>query len=343
MDLRVGFLGAGLIATYHSKSLRRSGADVARAGVFDPDPERAAAFAAVSGHTVARSPEEVIEGCDAVYVCTWTSEHPRLVKMAAEAGRAVFCEKPLGVDAATAAEMNDVVERAGVVNQVGLILRRSPVFHMLRSLVHDPRSGGPLAVVFRDDQYLPTRGAYGSTWRGDSDRAGSGVLLEHSIHDVDLLEWIFGPVRRVSASMAENHAIDGIEDVAVVTLEFADGTRGSLISVWHDLLSRPSNRQVEVFCRTSRAQLTGEWLGEVEWEFADSAGRTDHTAAEEMLAGTWRGPGGPGENPDGAFVAAVRAGGPAYPDFGVALRAHRVVEACYRSAATGGESVEVAP
>src|SRR6059058_2812253 len=80
--VRVGFLGAGLIATYHSKSLRRSGADVTWAGVYDPVEARARAFAAASGGTVCRSEEEVLDGCDAVYVCTWTAEHPRLASLA---------------------------------------------------------------------------------------------------------------------------------------------------------------------------------------------------------------------------------------------------------------------
>src|SRR4051812_8542285 len=78
-QLRIGFLGAGLIATYHSKSLRRSGARVRRAGVYDPDLQRATAFAEASGHTVMHSEDEVLDSCDAVYVCTWTSEHARLV------------------------------------------------------------------------------------------------------------------------------------------------------------------------------------------------------------------------------------------------------------------------
>jgi myo-inositol 2-dehydrogenase/D-chiro-inositol 1-dehydrogenase len=99
--LRVGFLGAGLIATYHSKSLRRSGAEaecnVVRAGVHDPDTERATAFAAASGHTVCATEDEVLDTCDAVYICTWTSEHPRLLTKAVDRGLAVFCEKPLAI------------------------------------------------------------------------------------------------------------------------------------------------------------------------------------------------------------------------------------------------------
>src|SRR5688572_2970653 len=125
-ELRVGFLGAGLIATFHSKSLRRSGVEselgVVRAGVFDPDATRAEAFAAASGHTVCRSEIDVLDGCDAVYVCTWTNEHPRLVDEAASRGLAIFCEKPLATTTAAAERMAATVAEAGVVNQVGLVL-----------------------------------------------------------------------------------------------------------------------------------------------------------------------------------------------------------------------------
>ena len=64
-SVRIGFLGAGLIATYHSKSLKRSGAAVIRGGVFDPDVERATAFAAASGHTVYPDDDAVIADSDA--------------------------------------------------------------------------------------------------------------------------------------------------------------------------------------------------------------------------------------------------------------------------------------
>ena len=52
-QLRIGFLGAGLIATYHSKSLRHSGMPVARTGVYDPDPDAMYASAANGGESIA--------------------------------------------------------------------------------------------------------------------------------------------------------------------------------------------------------------------------------------------------------------------------------------------------
>ncbi|QYG93022.1 Gfo/Idh/MocA family oxidoreductase [Iamia sp. SCSIO 61187] len=338
MTVRVGFLGAGLIATFHSKMLRGSGEDVAWAGVHDPDRARAEAFAAASGATVCGTEDEVLDSCDAVYVCTWTSEHPRLVAAAVRRGLSVFCEKPLAPDLAGAEALAAEVVARGVVNQVGLVLRRSPAFNLARALVADPAAGRTMAVVFRDDQYIPTQGQYASTWRADRTRAGAGTLIEHSIHDVDMLEHLIGPVREVAARSANHHGHDGIEDVLSASLTFADGTLGTLTSVWHDVLTRPSLRRVEIFCRTRWVAVEDDWFGPVTWQDADAPPVT--VTGEALLAAcAERGIATP--NPDGDFARAVRDGTPAHPDVTVALRAHRLVDAAYRSAAAGGAPVAV--
>ena len=338
MTIRVGFLGAGLIATFHSKMLRRSGEPVARAGVYDPDGERAAAFAQASGATVCSSEDEVLDSCDAVYVCTWTSEHPRLVAAAAERGLAVFCEKPLATTLEGARAMSACVDEAQVANQVGLILRRSPAFTMLRELANAPESGRVMSVVFRDDQFIPVRGHYGSNWRGDVDKAGAGALLEHSIHDVDILEAVIGPIADVSARSDEFHGIAGIEDLVVATMRFANGALGSLTSVWHDIDARGSLRRVEVICERAMFTVEGDWFGPLTWTRADGTsgvleGDALVAAATEVVGDDF--------NPDGAFVRAVREGRPCTPDFAVALRAHEVTEAMYASARSGGAPVAV--
>lgn len=341
--LRIGFLGAGLIATYHSKSLRRSGAEqacgVVRAGVYDPDTDRAEAFAAASGHRVAASEEEVLDTSDAVYVCTWTSEHPRLVAAAADRGLAVFCEKPLATTLADAVAMAEVVTARGLVNQVGLVLRRSPAYLWARHLLDDPAAGRVMSVVFRDDQFIPIQGHYGSTWRADRHRAGAGTLLEHSIHDVDMLRFLVGEVRSVSAVTANFHGYDGIEDVATATLMFAGGATGTLSSIWHDNLARPSLRRVEVFCERRHVVIEGsDWFGPVSWTDADgTSGELAGDALEQAVAPLLDG----STNPDGEFVRAVRDGRPAWPDLATAVEAHRIVDAMYRSAAAAGSGVVV--
>lgn len=331
--VRVGFLGAGLIATYHSKSLRRSGVPVVRAGVFDPDRQRAEAFAAASGHIICDTEAELLDTCDAVYVCTWTSEHERLVMEAITRGVHVFCEKPLAFNAVSAARMAAAADQAGIAHQVGLVLRYSPAFRLAHRLVHDESAGRVMAVVLRDDQFIPVQGHYDSTWRGDRQRAGAGTLLEHSIHDVDMLHYLVGPVTSTSAHTSSFHGIDGIEDVATAVLQFESGATGTLCSVWHDNMSRPSLRRLEVFCERRHVVIDGDdWFGPVSW--------TDTGGERESLEGAALVDAVGGEiNPDGMFIDAIHHSRSAFPSLHVAVAAHRVVDAIYTSAANHGSPV----
>jgi predicted dehydrogenase len=329
----VGFLGAGFIADFHRGMLDDALTDHTIAVVHDPDPAKATAFAEVTGARLAASEDEVLDGCDAVYVCTWTSEHPRLVQAAADRGLAVFSEKPLAFNLALARGMADAVEGAGVVNQVGLILRSLPSFRLLRHLLDHPDNGRVMTVVFRDDQYLPVQGQYASTWRGDRSRAGAGTLLEHSIHDLDILEWLLGPVGSVSARSACFHDLDGIEDLAVVNLVFESGAVGTLTSVWHDILARPSLRRLEIFCERAWFALEGDMSGPLRWERQNGdrgvvKGHELVEAADEVGAG-W-------DNPADRFLRAVAEGTTTWPDFRSALRAHALADAAYESARFDG-------
>lgn len=333
--VRVGFLGAGLIAGFHSKLIRRSGNDVERAGVYDPESSRAEVFAAASGHRVCSSEDEVLDSCDAVYICSWTAEHPRLLAKAMDRKLAVFCEKPLATSLAEASSMTAAVLASGVTNQVGLVLRRSPAYLWARHLIADASSGPVMAAVFRDDQFIPIQGHYSSTWRGDVAKAGAGTLLEHSIHDVDMLHYLVGDIAAISAHRANFHGHTGIEDVVTASIEFAAGARGTLTTIWHDNLARPSMRRVEVFCANRYVHIEGDdWTGPVHWTDPDGS---SHSLVGDALVGAVTplrdGP----ENPDAAFLRAVLDGTSAWPDFSVALAAHRVVDAAYRSADAGGD------
>ena len=332
--LRVGFIGCGLIARSHARGLARlPGAEIGP--VYDTDGNRAADFARSTGSpaVAVSSQGEVITGADAIYICTWTSAHPQAVHALAAAGKPVFCEKPLAVDLDAVEAMTEAVTSAGVVNQVGLILRHSPAFRWLAAQLGRQTSGPVMSVVFRNDQYLPTQGLYNSTWRADRTKAGAGTLLEHSIHDLDLLRWMLGPISTVSAVTATVHGLDGIDDQASVLLTATSGATATLTSIWHDVLSRPSQRRVEVFCQRAVLTLSGDWSGPVEVE--DPSGAIERLEGERLAKAAAECD-GLGTNPDADFVTAVRSGRSAYPDFVVATDAHRLADAAYRSAAEGG-------
>jgi predicted dehydrogenase len=332
----------GFIATAHSKRLRSVPSELMRRGaVFDLDVERATSFARLSGHTVARSVDEVIETSDAVFVTTWTSAHRALVEQVAAAGKAVFCEKPLATTLDDAQAMTAAVEQAGITAQCGLILRHSPAWALTRQLVNDQASGRLMSVVFRDDQFIPTQGHYASDWRADVTKAGGGTLLEHSVHDVDIIRWVGGNIATVNAELSYFHGLTGIEDVAAVTMRLENGAQATLMSVWHDNLARPSQRHVEFICERRIVTVSDhDYFGPVTWQDDDGVVTSfqDEALIQEalpLLDGQM--------NSVHAFVQAAANGDPAYPSFGEALKAQHIVHAAYGAAERGSGPIPVNP
>lgn len=349
----VGLVGCGFIGRFHSRNIRgvlrteRVPADYA--AVCDREVARAESFAGITGaRVVSGDANELIASgaVSAVYICTETSEHPALVEAAAARGLHVFCEKPLARTLREVEAMVAAVEAAGVTNQVGLVLRYSPVFTVLKDMISQAELGPLLSAHMRDDQFFPTRGHYASAWRGDFEKAGGGTLIEHSIHDVDLFRWLFGEVTAVRCHTRYTSGHDRIEDVAVVTFQHEGGHQTTLSSIWHAVDERPSTRRLEIFFEGGWFATEHDFIGPIRYQgrtgaevemSADEvfARYVELTGLDEIEADLAR----KGMLEDYAFLQAVNGGRPSFPDFRTALEAHRIVDACYRSA-TGG--IEIA-
>ncbi len=352
--LRIGLIGCGLIGRFHSRAIRglirRGLVDAHYAAVCDLNEDRARSFADAAGVPwVTTSAYEVIDSpdIDVVYICVPTASHKELVLRAARRGKHIFCEKPLAATLPDVEEMVGSVERAGVKAGVGLILRHSPILTVLKSLTDDPSLGRPMVIVLRDDQFFPVQGHYASDWRKDRRIVGSGTLLEHSIHDVDILRWFAGDVRAVRGSVRNFAGHEGVEDLALAHLEFEDGAQAELISVWHNVIGRPSTRRLELFFENAFFYIDHDFLGpihlqahamaaetipeeEVRRRYLQLVGLTD-PIFDEALRFTLG---------DYFFLTSVARGEDPLPNFRLALEAHAVVDAIYRSA-TAGEQVRL--
>ncbi len=345
MTLRIGLIGCGFIGRFHAANLRhlvKQQAPLSYEAVCDHSLERAQAFARIAGcDTVTTDARELIESdsLDALYICTETVGHPDLVAAAARAGKHVFCEKPLAKNYTDARRMLDAVVAAGVTHQVGLVLRFSPVYRVLEDLMRDPALGAMLAVQMRDDQFFPTRGHYASAWRGDVERAGGGTLIEHSIHDIDLLTRLIGPIEHAACRTRITSGHPGIEDIAMASLTHAGGVTTQLASVWHGMIDRASTRRLEVFFERGWFMTEHDYFGTVTMQRGSGAPST--LSSDEVLSRFMALEGldardhdlrSIGALGDRRFVEAASAGRAALPSFEDAVTAHRVVDACYRSA-----------
>jgi predicted dehydrogenase len=352
---RLGLIGAGNIGRFHARGLHgltRAGlVDAKYVGVCDREVERAEEFARIAGLDIVTSdPRELIEASDinTIYVCTPTADHRPLVLAAAAAGKHVFCEKPLARTLEEAREMRDAVVAAGVRHQVGLVLRHSPVFTVLKELTSDDRVGRLMAVFFRDDQFFPIQGHYASDWRKDIAITGGGTLIEHSIHDLDVIEWLAGPVESLRAETRNFAGHEGVEDLASVSFKFSNGATGQLLSVWHNVLSRPSARYLELFYEYGYFAIDQDFFGPIRYA-TYATERPAELSEDEVRRRYLDIVGVEGEEIERAlvrysledyfFLRSIVEERDPFPGFDVALRAHELVDAVYRSAGEDGAEV----
>jgi predicted dehydrogenase len=352
MALRVALIGCGFIGRFHSTALRyiatRGLIDLEYAAVCDASEERARSFARVTGAEPVSDPVQVIDSpdIDAVYICVPTAYHKDLVLQAAARGKHIFCEKPLATNLADVEEMVAAVEAAGVKAAVGLVLRHSPILTVLHDLMQDATLGRLMTIVFRDDQFFPITGQYASDWRKDVAVAGAGTLLEHSIHDVDLMHWLAGPVRAVRGSVRNFAGYEGVEDLVLANIDFESGAQASLTSIWHSIVGRPSTRLLEVFFEKGFFHVDNDFIGPIHLQLhalnAETIGEAEVSRRYMQKIGL------EGEELEGMlrysledylFLKALVDDRPPFPDFPVALAAHRTVDAIYRSGESGGAEV----
>ncbi|MBI1885963.1 MAG: Gfo/Idh/MocA family oxidoreductase [Chloroflexi bacterium] len=356
MPLRVGLIGCGLIGRFHSRAVRGLNklglVDAEYAAVCDLAEEKAKAFAEIAGVPwVTTDAVALIDSpdIDVVYVCVPTARHKELVLRAAEKGKHVFCEKPMATSLPDVLAVAEAVRRSGVKAGVGLVLRHSPVYNVLKSLTEDQALGRLMAIVFRDDQFFPIQGHYQSDWRRDYRLAGSGTLLEHSIHDMDLLRWFGGEVRSARGSVRNFAGHENVEDLATAHLEFESGAQASLTSIWHNVLGRPSTRRLELFFESGAFFTDHDFFGPIHFQTHASL---PQTVSEEEVCARYLElvgcAGAPFEEAlrrftleDYFFLTAIRQGREPFPGVDTAVRAHELVDAVYRSAAAGGEAVSL--
>jgi predicted dehydrogenase len=134
-----------------------------------------------------------------VSICAPTGLHREIGVAAAEAGKHFWIEKPVGRDAAEAAEVALAAGKAGVVTSIGYNYRHAPAVEHVRDLV----AGGDLGritnvrAVFFNSYASEPKGAL--SWRFIRKHAGSGALGDLLSHVVDLVQYVLGPISEVNA------------------------------------------------------------------------------------------------------------------------------------------------
>jgi myo-inositol 2-dehydrogenase / D-chiro-inositol 1-dehydrogenase len=182
--LQIGLLGAGRIGRIHAGNVATH-PRARLAAIADASPEAAESLAAATGSHV-RDPDSIIEDrdIDAVLICTPTDLHAALIERAARAGKAVFCEKPVDLDAERIRKCLQVVDEAGARLMIGFNRRFDPSFSALRRRIGEGHVGAVEIVTILSRDPEPPPPAYAA-------RSG-GLFRDMMIHDLDMARFLLG-------------------------------------------------------------------------------------------------------------------------------------------------------
>lgn len=226
--INIALIGAGRIGRVHAETLAYR-IPAARLAAIADVREQAARQLAEQYHVprVAQEPRALLDdpSIEAVVICASTDTHARLIEEAAQAGKHIFCEKPIDFDLARIDRALAAVERAGVKLQLGFNRRFDPNFKRVHDLVAEGRLGTPhiVHIISRDPAPPPI----------EYIKVSGGIFLDMTIHDFDMARYLLG------SEIEEVYAIGGVMvdpaigdagdvDTALVTLRFASGAIGTI-------------------------------------------------------------------------------------------------------------------
>jgi predicted dehydrogenase len=188
--IRIGILS---FAHHHGEayiaSLRRM-ANVELVGVADDDPMRGQTIAAHNHAHYYHSYEDLLDTRpDGVIICTENNRHRSMVEMAASRGIHILCEKPLATTLEDARAIVDVCEKAGVLLMTAFPMRFSAPLLEIKARLDHGDFGDVYCFNATNQGELPTKHR---AWFVDSQLAGGGAIMDHTVHLVDIMRWFTG-------------------------------------------------------------------------------------------------------------------------------------------------------
>ena len=223
--LRLGIIGAGRIGKVHCESIGRYVKDAVVACVADPfmNAETEKTVKALGAENVTKDYREILadKSIDAVLICSSTDTHAKISIEAIEAGKHVFCEKPVDHDVDKILEVKAALAKSNVKYQVGFNRRFDHNFEAVRDAIASGKIGhlDVLKICSRDPGAPPV----------EYIKVSGGIFLDITIHDFDMVRFLSGDevesvyaVGGVTVDKAIGEA--GDIDTAIITMKLKGGT-----------------------------------------------------------------------------------------------------------------------
>jgi len=226
--VNIGVIGVGRIGRLHARNLKYQVPGVNVLGVADVFEEVAQRIASDLAIPIAEKDYQALlenKEIDAVVICSSTDTHARIISEAAQAGKHIFCEKPIALDEEKIDQAITAVKKAGVKLQVGFNRRFDPNFKKAKDLVVKGTIGTPhlVRITSRDPEPPPISYV----------KVSGGIFLDMMIHDFDMARYLLD--QEVVELMAVGSCLvdpaigeAGDIDTAIVTLKYENGAWGTI-------------------------------------------------------------------------------------------------------------------
>jgi predicted dehydrogenase len=291
------------------------------------------------------NPEELLShnDVDAVYITTPWFNHVEVIRLAVEAGKHIYCEKPIAGHLDEIIETTEMINAAGLQAQAGLLLRHQPSLWKIKSIIDSGELGEVTFVSLREDSSMPKQGQVFQTDLKDR-LDGRGILWEENVHDLDMLLCFLGDLKLVSADLRYHDALKDVEVASILKLETKKGAPVLFNSCWHEIEGRLAGRHLEVFFE--RGVILSDYFTsgdliiqksgdkqrvlkshQLQKEYISSLALNDGLSNQREFPGTWY-----AKFADAGFISSLVNNQPVSPSFEDSFPVHRLIEEVYSMA-----------
>jgi myo-inositol 2-dehydrogenase/D-chiro-inositol 1-dehydrogenase len=206
---------------------------------------------------------------DAVVICSENVNHAKHAIDAAQAGKHVLCEKPLGVSVAEMERMIEVCEANGVQLMTAFPCRYLAAVAKAKKAVERGEIGEILAIKGTN------RGTAPGGWFTDPSLSGGGALLDHTVHVMDLMNWFTGSKVTDVYAYCNTLFHEGlqVDDAGMIHVKFANGTIGVLDTSWSRPKSFPTWGDVTMEIVGTKGHLSIDAFAQSNMLYSDSLGK----------------------------------------------------------------------
>ncbi|MCY9662962.1 Gfo/Idh/MocA family oxidoreductase [Paenibacillus chondroitinus] len=261
--------------------------DVELVGIADENRERVEPFIRKYQLPYYADYRELLAGdVEAVIISSENANHAEMTIEAAKHKKHVLCEKPLGVSREQMRQMIEACQAGGVQLMTSFPNRYIPMIVEAKRAIERGEIGEVIAVK------ATNKGEMIGGWFNDRSLSGGGSLMDHTVHVMDLLNWIFQSQAVEVYAQADSlfHGID-MDDAAMVHVKFANGVIAALDASWSRKHAAPYKRDLTMTFIGTEGVISMDYFAQVNEIYSETTGHAEWSYwgdnKDEMLIDDW--------------------------------------------------------